>query len=111
MGQVGDACGAICTVKRFWRVLEVQSTSLVTAPVMTYMEGDHMTIVAGDTSKVDATNAQKRAYQVDTKAHNYLMLCLKHMPELQQEAKGTCPDAHAMFNYLQAKFKLRDLRI
>ena len=41
-------------------------------------------------------------------AENYMMYCLKCMPELQRETKGTCTAAVEMFTYLQAKFKSRD---
>ena len=41
-------------------------------------------------------------------AQNYLMLCLKKMPGLQQETRGNFTDVKAMFDYLEAKFKSRD---
>ena len=94
--------------KGFWRAFKLRSPSLTTAPITSYMEGDHVVIVAADLTETDANDAQKRAYKANAAAVNYLMLCLKHMPELQREAKGNCTTAHAMFNYLQAKFKSRD---
>ena len=94
--------------KGFWRAFMVLSTNLTVSPVKAYMEGDHVTMVAQDGTETVASDAQKRAYKADAMAQNYLMLCLKHMPKLQREAKGNCTSAHAIFDHLQAKFKLRD---
>ena len=55
-----------------------------------------------------ASDEQKRAYKATAMAQNYMMYCLKYMPELQRETKGNCTTAFAMFAYLQAKFKSRD---
>ena len=65
-------------------------------------------MVAEDGTEADATDEQKRAYNANTLAENYIMYCLKYMPELQREAKGSCTTAVEMFDYLQAKFKSRD---
>jgi hypothetical protein len=95
--------------KGFWHAFKVLSPSLPVVPATAYMEGDHVTMVAVDgIAEAKATNIEKRAYKANTMAQNYLMHCLKHMPELQREAKGHCTTAHAMFAYLQTKFKSRD---
>ena len=94
--------------KGFWRAFNVLSPSLAAAPATSYMEGDHVMMVAADGTELEANDAQKRAYKADAMAQNYLMFSLKHMPELQQETKGSCNTAFAMFAYLQGKFKSRD---
>ena len=70
--------------KGFWRALTVLSPNLHAVGASAYMEGDHVTMVAPDgVTETDATDAQKRAYKANAMAENYMMLCLKHMPELQ----------------------------
>jgi hypothetical protein len=95
--------------KGIWRAFKILSPRLATAPQTSYMEGDHVVMVAADgVTETDATDAEKRAYKANAAGVNYMMLCLKHMPELQREAKGHCTTAFEMFTYLQAKFKSRD---
>ena len=94
--------------KGFWRAFTVLSGNLAVASATAYMEGDHVMMVAKDGATADATDPQKRAYKANAAAINYLMLCLRYMPELQREAKGNCTTAHAMYAYLQTKFKSRD---
>ena len=47
--------------KGFWRALNVLSTNLAAPGTTSYMEGDHVTMVAVDRSEADATKVQKRA--------------------------------------------------
>jgi hypothetical protein len=84
--------------KGFWRAFKVLSASLPVTPAIAYMEGDHVTMVAVDgITETEATDVEKWAYKANAMAQNYLMHCLKHMPELQREAKGNCTTVHAMF--------------
>ena len=95
--------------KGFWRAFKIRSANLALAGTTSYMEGDHVTMVAADgVTESEASDEQTRAYKADAMAQNYLMLCLKKMPELQQETRGNFKDAKAMFDYLEAKFKSRD---
>ena len=87
--------------KGFWRAFNVLSGNLAAVPATSYMEGDHVTMVAADGTEAEATEVQKRAYKADAMAQNYLMLCLKKMPGLQQETRGNFTDAKAMFDYLE----------
>ena len=66
--------------KGFWRVFTVLSRSLAVAPITSYMEGDHVVMVAADVSEASADDVQTRAYKADAMAQNYLMFSLKHMP-------------------------------
>lgn len=94
--------------KGFWRAFNVLSPNLAAVGTTSYMEGDHVVMVAADGTEAEASDAQKRAYKANAMAESYMMHCLKHMPELQRETKGHCTTAHGMFTYLQAKFKSRD---
>ena len=76
--------------KGFWRAFNVLSTNLAAPGTTSYMEGDHVTMVAADgITETEATDEEKWAYKADAMAQNYLMLSLKHMPELQRETKGS----------------------
>ena len=56
--------------KGFWRAFTVLSGSLAAAPITSYMEGDHVVMVAADGSEQPASDVQTRAYKADAMAQN-----------------------------------------